>query len=263
MHTVKRWKSRNAIEVEEYTGRHGTPGGGRVKRRKPTPEEMRKVNQYNKERRARRKLREHMDTGDYLATLTYQREARPPDMKAAKKDFSRAIAIIRREYKKRGAVLKWMRNIEVGTKGGWHVHLIVNRIQDTDLILKKAWTHGKVVCQLLREDREFASLAAYITKTPDTDPRLKETSYDASRNLQIAEPERKEQKRWQEKIRVPNGFYLDKESLREGINPVTGYRYRSYSLIRIVRKPRKSDRESKRKKGGRTRKYGLREELWK
>ena len=115
-----------------------------------------------------------------------------PDVQAAKKDWSEALKIIRREYKKRGEQLFWMRNIEVGTKGAWHIHLAINRIPDTDVILKKAWTKGKVVNQLLYEQGEYKELAAYITKTPRTDNRLRESNYDASRNMPLPEPKEKD-----------------------------------------------------------------------
>lgn len=229
----------NAIEVVDYhTARYGAPGQKRVKRKKPTPEEMERVNQMNRERLARWRLWEHFDVDDYFTLLTYKKEARPPDMGAAKEDFRKFVREVRKEYAKRGAALKWMRNIEVGSKGAWHVHVIVNRIPDTDVILNKAWEHGKVVSQLLYEKGGFQQLAAYITKTPKTDKRLKESNYSTSRNLPLPEPKKKIYRHWKhwrdiEKVKVPEGFYLD--SYHEGINPVTGYLYRRYILLRIRR----------------------------
>ena len=152
----KTWEFRRAIEVMEYhTARYGAPGQKREKRKKPTKEDMEKVNQYTKERKARHRLRTYFYKNDYFSCLTYRVDARPPDMQAAKRDWSEALKIIRREYKKRGEQLFWMRNIEVGTKGAWHIHLAINRIPDTDVILKKAWTKGKVVNQLLYEQGEY------------------------------------------------------------------------------------------------------------
>lgn len=226
----------NAIEIEEYhTGKYGAPGQQRQKRKKATPEQIERINQYNREKLARRKLRTHFRVNDYFVTLTYRREARPPDMETAKLHFSQFMKKIRKAYQKRGAEVKWMRNIEVGTKNGWHIHLVINRISDTDLILANSWPHGKAVAQLLYEKGEFAQLAAYITKTPKTDPRLKEANYSTSRNLPVPPPEKKIVYGWKlsDKIRVPKGYYLDKESLREGVNPVTGYGYRTYTLLKL------------------------------
>ena len=107
------------------------------------------------------------------------------------------------------------------------------------MIIAAAWKHGKVQNQLIHEKGEFRGLAAYITKTPKTDPRLKESNYSASRNLPIPEPEKKEYLRWKTwgKVRIPKGWYLDLESYYEGIN-IMGYRYRTYTLLRIERKRR-------------------------
>ena len=235
----KRYQFKNAIEVEEYhTGRYGAPGQIRTKKKRPTPEQIEKINQFNKEKTARRKLRANFDIHDYFTDLTYRREARPPNMDAAKEDFRKFIREVRRQYQKRGQELKWMRNIEVGTKNAWHIHLIINRIEDTDIILAEAWKHGKVYNELMYQKGEFRDLAAYITKTPKTDPRLKESSYSSSRNLPIPEPEEKTYLHWGtwKSVRIPKGFYLDKESFVEGKNPVTGYGYRHYTLIRINRR---------------------------
>lgn len=100
----KTWEFRRAIEVMEYhTARYGAPGQKREKKKKPTKEDMEKVNQYTKERKARHRLRKYFYKNDYFSCLTYRVDARPPDMQEAKKDWSEALKIIRREYKKRGA----------------------------------------------------------------------------------------------------------------------------------------------------------------
>ncbi|MBP3927458.1 MAG: hypothetical protein J6D13_09850 [Clostridium sp.] len=243
----------NATEVREYhSATYGAPGQKRIKKVKPTPEQMEKVNQSNRERKARQKMRMYMEVNDYFTTFTYGRDARPPDMEAAKQDWREALKIIRKEYKKRGHTLYWLRNIEVGTKGGWHIHLVINRIPDTDLILRQAWPHGRVSVQLLHEHGEFRELAAYITKTPKTDSRLREAHYDASRNMPLPEPEKKIYKHWAtwKDIKVPEGYYLDPESVHEGINPVTGYPYREYTLLRIRRISREDWKPKKRRRKG-------------
>jgi len=235
----KRYRLGNVIEVEQYhTGRYGAPGQGRKKKKKPTPEQVARINQANKEKICRRKLRAHFNVGDYFTDLTYAKDARPPDMEAAKQHFREFMRIVRREYRKRGRELKWIRNIEVGQRNAWHVHLVINRIPDTDLIIRKAWKQGKVIIQNLTPDGEFKKLAEYITKSPVTEERLIESDYSSSRNLPITEPEKRVYKRWKtwkENPKIPEGWYLDIDSLFEGENPVTGYPYRTYSLFRIQR----------------------------
>lgn len=237
--------------MEYHNCKYGAPGQPRQKKKKPTPAEIEKVNQYNRERKARLKLRQYFDVNDYYTDLTYRVPERPPDMERAKKDFEKFIRKVRREYQKRNAKLYWMRNIEVGTRGGWHIHLVINRIPDTDVILAKAWEHGKVISQLMYAVGEFRKLASYITKTPKTDKRLVEADYSTSRNMSIKPPEEKIFYHWKTfgryrepedrdpidkdyHIRIPKGFYLDKESYHEGTNPF-GFPYRTYTLLRIRR----------------------------
>lgn len=162
----KKMRFRNAIEVYEYhTAKYGAPGQERQEKKKATPEQMAKRNRYNRERLARWKLRNNFDVDDYFTRLSYEKDKRPESMEEAKEDWKAFLQILRREYKKRGAELKWMRNIEVGTRGAWHIHIIVNRIPDTDVILAKAWKHGQIQNQLLYQKGEFEKLANYITKT--------------------------------------------------------------------------------------------------
>jgi len=251
----KIYRFRNAIEIEEYhTFRYGAPGVGRQKRKKPTPEQMAKVNQRNKAKTCRHKLRSHFDVNDYFVDLTYEREKRPEDMSAAKRDFRQCIEQVRQEYRLLGFALKWIRNIEVGKRNAWHVHLVINRIQGTDLILRRAWPHGRVICQLLHEKGEFRALADYITKTPATDSRLTDANYSSSRNLPVKAPEETSITRWEtwrDEIALPwqlarAGWFIDRDSVEEGVNPITLQPYRHYTLLRDRRKNNAKKRNDRR-----------------
>lgn len=103
----------NVIERQEYLdGRYGAPGEKRAKKKKATPEEVEQVNQWTRERKARHRLRMYFKVNDYFFTLTYPKEERPPDMKQAKQDFKEFYLFCKKEYKKRGQELRWIRNIE-------------------------------------------------------------------------------------------------------------------------------------------------------
>lgn len=233
----KKYTFPNCIEIEQY---HSTlyraPGMKRLKKAKATPEQMARTNQRNKVIRCRRKLRTHFKKNDYFLTLTYAKSKRPSNMEEAKEDFREFITQIRKEFKKRGVVLKWIRNIEVGTKGAWHIHMVINRIEGIDVLISETWDKGKALPELLYEKGFFKDLATYMTKGPKTDKRLKEANYSTSRNLPIPEPEVKIYKRWKtwkDDVKIPDGYYLDPDSYHEGENPVTGYPYRTYTLIKI------------------------------
>lgn len=136
---VKRYKRiiytfKNSIEVYEYLdGKYGAPGKKRGKKRKLTEEAIRYRNQWNRERKVRHKLKTWFKKNDYMVLLTYKKNERPPDMDTAKKDLSKAMRRVREKYKKAGQTMRWMANIEVGTKGAWHVHIVINRIADADV----------------------------------------------------------------------------------------------------------------------------------
>ena len=244
MYQKKTYRLGSSIEVEEYhSARYGAPGMRRRKRSKPTPEQMARQNRWNREKKVRRQMRLYFKPGDYFSTVTYKADRRPVDMKAAGRDLGDFIRILRREYRKRGQELRWMANIEVGRRGAWHVHLVLNRIPDTDILIAEAWQHGRAVSQLLYERGGFADLASYMTKTPDSDKSLRESRFTSSRNMPLPPPEITTYHRRRtfrnSDIHVPRGWYLDKESVRQGVNPVTGYPYRSYALHRIEKGTRR------------------------
>ena len=247
----KRYEFRKGdiVDVEEFhDGRYGGPGVRRVKRKKPTEEQMQRINAMNKAKRCRQRMLEYFKPGDIFATWTYETRNRPPDMQAALKDFQKAMRYVRREYRKRGYEVFWIRNIERGTKGAWHIHLIINEIGDTASILTKAWSKGGTWSIEIRNskyyDEDFTQLSSYVTKDAHTTetkkdgtqakPRLKEANYSTSRNMPLPEPKVKHLRRWKKYPQPQKGYYIAK--IHEGINPVTGYKYRRYTMIRLNRR---------------------------
>lgn len=250
--------------VEYYTGRYGPPGQPRAPKANPTPEQMARQNQRHREDTCRRKLRCHFRRDDYYVTFTYRKADRPADMEQAKGHWAAAVRKLRAAYAKRGFRLKWIRNIEVGSKGAWHIHAVVNRIPDGDLLLRDCWPHGMVHFVHCYDAGGFRNLAAYITKTPQTDHRLRESHYWTSRGLPVPEPEEKVI-RYREFVtpRPPKGWVLEEGSFHEGISEVTGYAYRRYCFVRVGgrspeeeerlersrKAPRKVKKRKRRKKG--------------
>lgn len=223
------------VEVMEYhDGNHGAPGEKRQKKREVTPEDIERINRWNRERMCWRKLVNNFGSNDYFVTLTYRKNERPADMEEAKADWKQFCDRLRRWYRKAGETMIWIRNIEVGTKNGWHIHCVLKRIPDLDIRLAECWTKGRPVIKLMYQQGEMRDLAAYLTKTSKTDKKLKESHYWTSRNLPVPKAEKKVIHGWEleDAVRVPGGYYLDKESLREGINPF-GFKYRTYLLVRI------------------------------
>ena len=237
------------IDIEEnHDGRYGAPGKRREKKEKPTKEQMQKVNALNKMKRCRWRMLEYIRPGDVFATWTYEVRNRPENMKAALKDFQDAMKTVRKEFKKRGYECFWFRNIEQGTRGAWHIHVVMNECGDTAGILQRAWKKGGTWSIEIRNsqyyDEDFTKLASYMTKdeyTTETKadgargkPRLSQASYNISKNMPLPEPKVDKLIRWKKEPKPQKGYYI--ASVYEGINPVTGYRYRRYTMIRLNRR---------------------------
>lgn len=222
------------IEVDEYRdGRYGARGEKRKEKKKPTPEQMRRQNQFNRTRRLRRMMRTNFQENDLYWTLTFKKERRPRDMLEAKDIWTKLQREIRKICKKQGVSFKWVVRIERGSKGAIHIHLVMNAIDKPSKIRKLWEDYGRAHLEYMYEEGGFADLAAYMTKPEEKD---EEVYYSHSRNLPIPKP-LIEMVRMslsdRDDIEVPEGYYLDKSSLIEGYNPVTGYPYRHYTLVRI------------------------------
>lgn len=247
----KTWylQKKDILYVEEnHDGKYGAKGKERLPKRKLTPEDVQRVNAWNKSKRARLRLMEYFSPGDLWVTFTYKPENRPPDMDTAKKQFLKMMDKLRKIYRKKDRELFWIRNIERGTKGAWHIHCIINDIGNTASLVERTWPYGGVYVTQIRKSKcpeeDFQKLADYITKDEKTrekkqdgtlaKPRLSEANYSHSRNMPLPEPKPEELKRWPKKVKPKKGYYI--AELFEGKNPVTGHNYRHYTLIRLYRR---------------------------
>lgn len=267
MHIRRKYRMKNSIEVCEFNSAK-VPGVNRVRRpkEKPTCERIKKNNQRRKQREAGRMVEQYFNEDDLVLTLTFKKELRPEDMKAAKQMFKDFANYLRKEYRKRYYELFWMRNIEVGPRNGWHIHVIVNRIEGAEFIAKDYWRQfGGVFVEYLQDKRDQGKdIGEYIAKSPITCERISDASWSHSRNIKKVEGEDTiiSGHAMTDKPRVPKGWYLDKESCYEGTN-ADGYPYRTYTIRRLkkqridhrmpVRKIRAiKDAKRRRKTSGRT-----------
>ena len=94
----KTWylQKKDILYVEEnHDGKYGAKGKERLPKRKLTPEDVQRVNAWNKSKRARLRLMEYFSPGDLWVTFTYKPENRPPDMDTAKKQFLKMMDKLR------------------------------------------------------------------------------------------------------------------------------------------------------------------------
>lgn len=102
MYWVDVWHFRGSIEYEyKHAGNYGAKGEKRAKRRKATPEEVRRQNQRNREKNVRRLIKANFASNDYWVTLKYPKGERP-GIEEVKRHMKGFLDKVRRGYKKRG-----------------------------------------------------------------------------------------------------------------------------------------------------------------
>ncbi len=242
------WDFGDTIEIEEkHTGRYGAKGQKREKREKPSPEDIKRQNQWKRERDVRRIIKWNFKKNDYWTTLTYPRGCRPP-VKEIMGHMQKMIRKVRERYRKLGQELKYIYRIGIGSKGGRHVHILVNRISvdgtGTDTIISDAWENGHTNFRMLYEKGGYKELAEYIAKELEEWEPEEMKRFHPSRNLIRKDPEEKEIRRRNLvdgngnpiPPKAKKGYYIDQDSVRTGINKVTGFAYRHYTLVKLDRR---------------------------
>lgn len=250
-YTKYTYRFNDSIETGyHYKGKYGAKGEKRAKKKKATPEQIAKQNQRNKEKKMRRLMKANFEPGDWWCTLKYPKGTRKP-LDEVMKDFDNFRSRCKRKWKKYGEEFKWIYRIEVGARGGIHIHLLVNQIRNpaapsTALIIQEEWKQcGRVNLEPVYAEGLFQNLAAYMTKLPTEEveaqlslfpvaERKKLIKYSCSRNLKRPEPEVKIYGHWtmkkilEEGPKPHPGYYIDPDSIVSGVNPATGMSYLEY-----------------------------------
>lgn len=223
-----------------YPGNYGAPGEKRGKKRKLTPEDVRRQNERNRWRRVQRLILKNFKEGDWHLILKYRPGNRPETYEEAKAHRKKFLDKMRAALKKAGIPFKWIAVTERGKKGQvLHHHLVIEDIRrngiDTVRLVKELWTYGNEFFVALYEDGEYEKLAEYIVKA-DTKEEGGWCTYSRSRNLEepVKTQENVPHKRWRDPPHAPKGWYVVKDSVYNGTNPVTGYPYQHYTLKKLI-----------------------------
>lgn len=245
-----------SIEHEYYfKGNYGAKGEQRAPKRKKTPEEIREVNQKNKEKRVRHLIKQNFKPGDYFITLNFGNDYKPRSLGSLrKKEIRNFLDRMRRAYKKAETPFKFILRIERGEEAHRpHIHIIMNRINGLDELITKNWTYGGKMIphfRILTDDPGTPeNLAGYMVKESDSwdyaGNLLEEEDdnpyYSTSRNLERPVPKTRRIKSrtmlsiFNHELKPTKGFYIDKnpDTLKRGINPYTGLTYVYYQEIRL------------------------------
>lgn len=227
------------IEVcKSYTKRVGVKV--RSKRKKPTAEEMEKVNQLNAERKLRLKINANFMEDDLFITLTYRKNERPTP-ETAKKHIGDLLKTLRKEYKKMGAALKYVNVTEYENKAIHH-HVLLNHVDGYDIakIVRGLWKFGRPDFKYLDNSGQYKDLAAYLIK--ETSKTYKKNDgghkqrYSCSKNLVMPQPKVevvKKATKWQADPKPIKGYYIDFDTVYNGVDPFTGRKYQKYTMVSL------------------------------
>ncbi len=222
------------IEIKKYfTSKYKAKGMTRGERVGITSEEQKIINQRHAEDKIRWIMNNNFRDGDYYLTYDYTKENRPETKEEMRKDISDCLKKMRKEYRKLGMELKYIHVMEIGAKKARHHHLVVNEIPVK--ILRKCWTKGRIHITPLNTNGQYKKLANYFIKYSSTTKELQRKRYYSSKNLIIPEPDIEivSANKYLEEPKAIKGYYVEKESIYSSIDKYTGYKYLTYTLIKI------------------------------
>lgn len=232
----------NTIERYKYYSPGAHPKGERrEKKEKPSKESVKKANLKRAERKLRRLMNTNFKDGDYSLTLDFYKEQRPGNSEDMQGMVQTFLKRLRYRYKKAGKQMKYIYVKEVGPKGARHIHMVLNKC-DTDWI-RECWTYGGIHIDPMFTEGQYSKLASYFVKyeekTQETEKGITPSQrvgkyFYPSRGLEqpIIKKKKIRAGHFSKRITVPDGYYLDKDSVFEGISEYNGYEYFGYTLIR-------------------------------
>lgn len=201
----------------------------------PTTEQQQKINDRHLVKRLTRLLNANFNENCWYITFDYKKEQRPESVEVLHKQEQKLLRDLRKIYKKENAVFKYVWTAEVGKRGGAHIHMVVSPIDIR--LLKNIWQYGWATIKPMDSSGQYRRLAEYFIKyfqkTRDTDEQIQKKSYNPSKNLIRPVPKKKPMrgKKFSYEIKVPRGWYLDKDSVRQGIT-ADGYEFQYYTIIK-------------------------------
>lgn len=236
------------VEVlKYYSSRYNKREIGRGKRRNPTKEEQLQVNKRAAEKKLRRLINENFQGGDTHLVLDYIYAKRPKGRAGMRADADDFLKEMRKLYKSLGIPFKYIHVMEIGKKGALHHHLIINTPDEVShRAITTAWKgRGRTHFNPLDDSGQYAKLAAYLIKQSDgmlkSPDALQGKRWNSSKNLRkptIIKKKPVKDRGWYNRIaklpkKLAASYYLDADSIREGIHERTGYTFFSYTFVKI------------------------------
>ena len=227
------------VEVyKSYT--KGASKKKREQKKNKTQEQMQEANRRNAEKKLTRIFNANFVDGDLHIVLTYKKNERPTK-EEAKKILAKFWRKLKAEYKKHKKELKYIVVTEFKNKNIHH-HIIINNPDGLNVVkmIKNLW-NGIPKITPLWSNGQYKELAEYLIKETDKTFREKESGfkqrYSRSRNLVIPKPKTKIVKadRWSKNPKPKKGYYIDQDTVVNGINKWSGREYQHYTMIELSR----------------------------
>lgn len=219
-----------------YAMRTDTKEGSRRQKENKTSEAQKKVNSRQSLKKLTWILNENFDGTSLYVTYSYAKEKRPAGKEELRSDVDKLLRNIRKEYRTVGDVAKYVWVAEVGERGAAHIHMVLNSIEISRI--KKFWDKGWIDIKPLDDSGQYRKLASYFVKysekTMKTCEGFSGKRYNSSKNLKIPQPTKttvRSKNAYNHTIVIPQGWYLDKDSVAESWHEVTGFMYFTYTLV--------------------------------
>lgn len=207
----------STVEIEKYYSlRYGKGTKHRGKNINSTTEQQEKENIKQAERKLRTLLNTNFVDGDYHVTFTFCREKRPKTPEETKTIYDKLVRLLRKEYRRRGLVFKYVAVIEYGKRGVIHFHFVLPKI-DTNAFLK-VWKLGRAHPEMLYSNGQYSKLAEYLIKETSGKSaaalRIFNKRWNASKNLAkpIEKVEIIKSVSFRNEPKAIAGYYIDKNS---------------------------------------------------
>lgn len=220
-----------------YSSKYNKRGYKRQKKTKPTTEQQEKINNRQSEIILTRLMNANFEYKDWLITLDY-RKGKVVDKLQMRENITKFLRKLRDVYKKADKVLKYIHVMEIGKKGARHHHLLIKNIDPT--LITELWKHGYMHYTALDNSGQYKKIAHYFLKYSAThmgkEDGLQGKRWDPSQNLIRPVPIKKIISKFdyfRREAKPQKGFYVDKESIEEGIHEKTGYLFFRYTLVMI------------------------------
>jgi hypothetical protein len=213
----------------------------RKPKEKPSPFRVIEANHRNMVRKVQRLICANFGPGDGFMSLTSDDDHLPKNRADAQRMANNFIARLRRWYRKHGQELRYIYSIEQGKSGRLHIHIIMNG-GPTSLELRKIWGMGDANRKDLYESGDYRQLSSYIVKeTVETDReerRKFKRAFVPSKNLVDPKPVRDAGRPRDFTDPIPHeGFYIDKDSIYDGVNPITGRMFKAWVELPLLPEP--------------------------